>query len=139
MIADIPFNSIKTGDFAQLSKTIAEADVYTFAGVCGDFNPLHVDAEYAKGTPFKQRVAHGMLSASLISAVLGTALPGKNTIYLEQSLKFTAPVFIGDTITAKAEVTEIITEKKLLRLKTEVFNQEGKMVITGEAMVMKRS
>lgn len=139
MIADLPYQSINLGDVAQISKTISEADVYSFAGICGDFNPLHVDAEFAKTTPFKQRVAHGMLSASLISAVLGTALPGKNTIYLEQSLKFTAPVYIGDTITARAEVIEMIEDKKMLRLKTEAFNQEGKTVITGEALVMKKS
>ncbi len=139
MIADIPYSKLKVGDTAEISKTISETDVYNFAGICGDFNPLHVDQEYAAKTPFKKRIAHGMLSASLISALLGTTLPGKNTIYMEQNLKFRAPVFIGDTITARVEVIELITEKNIARLKTEAINQSGDVVIDGQATIMKKT
>ncbi len=138
MIADIAFSELKIGDTAEISKTISESDVYNFAGICGDFNPLHVNHEFAAKTPFKQRVAHGMLSASLISTVLGTTLPGKNTIYLDQTIKFCAPVFIGDTITARVEVIELIAAKNIAKLKTEAFNQSGNMVIEGQATVMKK-
>ena len=86
MIQDVPFDEIQVGQAAQFSKTISEADVYIFAGLCGDFNPLHVNTEFARDSVFKERIVHGMLSASLISTVLGTALPGVNTIYLEQAL-----------------------------------------------------
>lgn len=139
MIADIPYSKLKVGNTAEISKTISETDVYNFAGICGDFNPLHVDQEFAAKTPFKKRIAHGMLSASLISTLLGTTLPGKNTIYMEQSLKFRAPVFIGDTITARVEVIELITEKNIARLKTEAINQSGDVVIDGQATIMKKN
>ena len=104
MVQDISFAEIKVGDKASMSKTVTEFDVYSFAGVTGDFNPVHIDAEFAKTTMFKERIAHGMLSAGFISAVLGTALPGKNTIYMGQELQFKAPVKIGDTVTATVEV-----------------------------------
>ena len=139
MIADVPYASLKVGDSAEMSKTISETDVYNFAGICGDFNPLHVDSEAAARSPFKKRIAHGMLAASLISAVLGTALPGKNTIYIEQNLQFNAPVFIGDTITARVEVIELKPEKNTARLKTEALNQSGKKVIAGHAVIMKKN
>ncbi len=139
MIADISYSALKIGDSAEISKTISETDVYNFAGICGDFNPLHVDHEFAAKSPFKKRIAHGMLSASLISTLLGTALPGKNTIYMEQNLKFRAPVFIGDTITAKVEVIELIKEKYIAKLKTEAVNQAGKIVIDGQATIMKKT
>ncbi len=138
MVNDVPFAEINIGDTAELSKTISESDVYGFAGICGDFNPLHIDQEFAQTTPFKQRVAHGMLSASLISAVLGTALPGKNTVYLGQTLQFTAPVFIGDTVTARVEVLEKRADKGIIKLKTEAFNQSGTLVVRGEATVLKK-
>ena len=137
MIRDIPFAGVQIGDTAQLSKTITEADVYGFAGISMDFNPMHVDREFAQTTRFKQRIAHGMLSASLISAVIGTSLPGRNTIYLGQTIKFTAPVFFGDTLTARVEVIEKREGKNILKLKTDVLNQEGKVVVEGEATVMK--
>jgi 3-hydroxybutyryl-CoA dehydratase len=98
-------------DKAEFAKTISETDIYLYAGVSGDFNPAHINEEYAKETFFKTRIAHGMLSAGFISMVIGTKLPGPGTIYLDQSLKFLAPVRIGDTITAHVEVTEIMTEK----------------------------
>ncbi|MBN2284118.1 MAG: MaoC family dehydratase [Deltaproteobacteria bacterium] len=122
-------------DSAEFTKTVSEADVYLYAGVSGDFNPAHINEDYAKGTFFKARIAHGMLSAGFISAVIGTKLPGPGTIYLDQSLKFLAPVRIGDTITARAEVTEIMVEKNRVRLKTTCTNQDGIMVIEGEAVV----
>jgi len=139
VIADIPYSDLKIGDSAEISKTISEADIYNFAGICGDFNPLHVDEEFASKTPFKKRIAHGMLGASLISTLLGTTLPGKNTIYIEQSLKFKAPVYIGDTITARIEVLELVQEKNIARLKTEAYNQNGEIVIDGQATIMKKT
>ena len=107
---------LSVGQSARFSKTISETDVYLFAGICGDFNPAHVDEEYAKQTYFKTRIAHGMLSGSLISTLVGTMLPGPGSIYMRQELNFLAPVVIGDTITAVAEVIEILPEKKRVRL-----------------------
>jgi 3-hydroxybutyryl-CoA dehydratase len=123
------------GDKAATSRTVTETDVVLFAGITGDLNPAHTDEVWAKKTRFGGRIAHGMLSAGFISAVLGMKLPGPGTIYLSQSLKFTAPVKIGDTITAEVEVVEII-ENKRLRLSTTARNQEGTVVVEGEAMVM---
>lgn len=125
----------KVGDKAATARTVTEADVVLFGGVTGDLNPAHTDEVWAKGTRFGGRIAHGMLSAGYISAVLGMKLPGPGTIYMSQSLKFTAPVRIGDTITAQVEVVEII-ENKRLRLTTTATNQEGKVVLEGEALVM---
>jgi len=120
----------------SIAKTITETDVYLFAGVTGDFNPAHLNAEYAKNTPFGERIAHGMLSASLISTVLGTHLPGPGTIYMGQQVKFLAPVHFGDTITATVEVKELIPEKNRAILRTYCTNQDGKIVVDGEATVM---
>ena len=138
MVQDITFAEIKVGDKASMSKTVTEFDVYTFAGVTGDFNPVHIDAEFAKTTMFKERIAHGMLTAGFISAVLGTALPGKNTIYMGQELQFKAPVKIGDTVTATVEVLEKIEGKNRLVLRTSVTNQAGVLVTDGKATVMKK-
>ncbi|MDD4588112.1 MAG: MaoC family dehydratase [Heliobacteriaceae bacterium] len=138
MALDPKFVDIKVGDKASLSKTVTEHDVYTFAGLSMDFNPVHVNAEFAKNSMFKQRIAHGMISASYISAVLGTTLPGINTIYLGQELSFRAPVFIGDTITATVEVIEKIEAKNRLIFKTTATNQDGKVVTEGKATVMKK-
>ena len=126
---------LELGQQASFSKTVSEFDVYMFAGISGDFNPAHINQAYAEQTAFKTRIAHGMLSAGFISTVLGNQLPGPGTIYISQSMTFLAPVAIGDTITATAEVVEIIAEKKRVRLKTICTNQEGKEVLTGEAMV----
>ncbi|MGC4116285.1 MAG: MaoC family dehydratase [Myxococcales bacterium] len=123
------------GDQATQSRTVTEADVVIFGGVTGDLNPAHFDEAWAKNTRFGGRIAHGMLTAGYISAVLGMKLPGPGTIYMSQTLKFTAPVKIGDTITAKVEVVEII-ENKRMRLATTATNQEGKVVLEGEALVM---
>lgn len=138
MVRDVPFADIPLGEKASMSKTVTEHDVYTFAGVTGDFNPVHIDDQFAKNTMFKGRIAHGMLSAGFISAVLGTALPGSNTIYLGQELQFKAPVRIGDTVTATVEVIEKIEDKKRLILRTTVTNQDGVVVTDGKATVMKK-
>lgn len=129
------FNELNRGDSARFSKTVTEADVVLFAGITGDLNPAHIDEAYAQGTFFKTRIAHGMLSAGFISAVIGTRLPGPGTIYMHQSLDFLAPVSIGDTVTAIVEVIEKMEEKKRVRLKTTCVNQKGTTVLEGEALV----
>lgn len=124
---------LKIGDCASVSKTISESDVYLFAGITGDLNPAHVNEPEAEKGIFKTRVAHGMLAAGLISAVLGTQLPGPGTIYLGQELKFTKPVFFGDTIRAEVTVSEIRAEKNICKLTTVCTNQRGEIVIEGVA------
>ncbi len=138
MVQDIPFAQVKVGDKASMTKTVSEHDVYAFAGVTGDFNPVHVNSEFARQTMFKERIAHGMLSAGFISAVLGTALPGANTIYLGQELSFKAPVKIGDTVTATVECVEKIAEKNRLIFRTTVTNQDGVLVVDGKATMLKK-
>mgnify|MGYP001159202852 CR=1 FL=1 len=125
----------RVGDRASVRRTITEADIVNFAGITGDYNPIHVDEEYAKTTIFGGRIAHGIFSAALISNVLGNKLPGPGCIYLEQTLRFLAPVRIGDTIEAEVEVIEIIEAKRRLRLSTTCKNQDGKIVLNGEALV----
>ncbi len=127
---------LSVGDTAESSKTVSEADVYNFAGVTGDFNPAHINEEYAKKTFFKTRIAHGMLSAGFISAVMGTKLPGPGTIYLKQDLIFKAPVMIGDTITTIVEIIDINKNRNKVYVKTSCINQEGKIVLDGSAVVM---
>ncbi len=136
MITGKTIKEMKIGDAVEFTKTITEADIYMFAGITGDVNPAHLNESYAKKTPFKKRIAHGMLTAGYISAILGNQLPGPGTIYLGQELKFMAPVFIGDTITVRVEVAELLPEKNRVRLKTTCTNQDGKLVLTGEALVM---
>ena len=128
-------NELKIGDVAEFSKTVSESDIYLYAGVTGDFNPAHINEDYAKQTFFKTRIAHGMLSAGFISTVIGNKLPGTGTIYVTQNLSFLAPVRIGDTITARVEIVDIVDEKNRARLKTTCFNQEGTRVLDGEAVV----
>ncbi len=128
-------NEIEVGERAEFSKTISESDIYLFAGVTGDMNPAHINEEYARTTFFKTRIAHGLLPAGFISTVIAMKLPGPGTIYLHQGLNFKAPVRIGDTITARVEVIEIIKEKKHVRLKTTCMNQDGNVVLDGEAVV----
>lgn len=128
-------NELKVGDRAQFAKTVSESDIYLYAGVTGDFNPAHINEEYAKKTFFETRIVHGMLTGGFISTVIGNQLPGYGTIYIRQELNFLAPVRIGDTITAQVEVLEIMTEKKQVKLKTTCFNQEEKTVLDGEAIV----
>ena len=125
------------GDIASISKTISEFDVYSFAGLVGDFNSVHINSVAAKESVFGNRVAHGMLVGSLFSAVLGTKLPGVGTVYLEQDLKFKKPVYFGDTITATVTVSELINESKgIYKLLTNATNQNGECVVDGFAVVM---
>ena len=128
-------DQLKIGDKAQFAKTISESDIYLYAGLTGDFNPAHINTVYAEKTPFKTRIAHGMLLGGFISAVMANQLPGPGTIYISQGLNFLAPVRIGDTITAEVEIVEILAEKKRARIKTTCFNQDGKVVVDGEALV----
>ena len=127
---------MKIGDHASVTKTVSETDVYLFAGITGDLNPAHTNEVAASKTMFKTRIAHGMLGAGFISAVLGMYLPGPGTIYMGQELKFTKPVHIGDTVTATATVEEIILEKNRVILDTTVVNQDGEVVIKCKATVM---
>ena len=129
------FEDLHLGQSASFSKTITEADLVLFSGVSGDFNPVHVNEEYAKTTMFKARIAHGMISAALISSVLGMKLPGPGCIYVSQSLKFKAPVFISDTVKAKVEVTHLIPERKFVTFKTTCWVHQ-KLVVDGEATLL---
>ena len=124
------------GDTAEITKTIEQADVDAFARVTGDHNPVHVDEEFAKSTRFGKRIAHGMLTASLISAVLANKLPGEGSVYLGQTLKFVAPVFPGDEVTARVVVREIREDKPIVKLETICVNQRGEIVVRGEATVL---
>ena len=110
-------------------------DIIRFAEVSGDRNPVHLDDAYAARSPFGRRVAHGFLTGSLISAVIGMELPGPGSIYLGQTMKFLAPVYIGDTVTVRVEVIGVREEKRLVTLRTDCTNQDGKLVLTGEATV----
>jgi 3-hydroxybutyryl-CoA dehydratase len=135
VISGKSIDKLSVGDFAEMAKTVTETDIYLYAGITGDFNPAHVNEEYAKNTFFKTRIAHGMLTAGFISAIIANQLPGPGTIYLKQDLSFLAPVRIGDTITGKVEVLELIPEKNRVRIKTTCSNQEGVVVLTGEGLV----
>ena len=126
---------LSVGQEASLSKTVGEADINGFAEISGDHNPVHIDAAYAATTMFKERIAHGMLSAAYISAVFGMKLPGPGAIYISQTLNFKAPVKIGATVVATVKVVEIIPEKKRARFET-VCTVDGKPVVAGEAVLM---
>ena len=127
---------LSVGQDACFTKTITEHDVYTFAGVTGDLNPAHINEIYARNTRFQGRIAHGMLSAGLISAVIGMQLPGPGTIYLSQDVSFRAPVYIGDTITAVVTVQTLDPVKNRAELETICTNQKGQCVVKGKALVM---
>ncbi len=129
-------SELKVGDKDYFEKTITETDIYLYAGITGDFNPVHVNQIEAEKTMFKERIAHGMLTAGLISTALGTKLPGTGTILLGQELKFTKPVRIGDTIKAEVEVAEIIFEKNRVKLKATCTNQNGEVVVEGIITVL---
>jgi len=124
------------GDSAEITKTIEQDDVDAFADVTGDHNPVHVDEDFAKTTRFGKRIAHGMLTASLISAVLANKLPGEGSVYLGQTLQFVAPVFPGDEITARVTVKEVREDKPIMKLETVCVNQRDEVVIRGEATVL---
>lgn len=128
--------NLKVGDTASLTKTITDADIRAFAELSGDRNPIHLDDEYAATTRFGRRIAHGMLAASLISTVLGTELPGTGTVYLSQNSRFVAPVYPGDTVTARVTVTNIRDDKPIVTLETICENQRGELLIKGEAVVL---
>ena len=129
-------SALKVGDSAEWPRTVTEHDIELFAEATGDFNPVHLDQTYAEKTFFKGRIAHGLLSLGYISTVLGNILPGHGTIYISQEVKFLAPVRIGDTITAKVEVIELIPEKNRARFRTSCVNQDGKLVVDGIAWTM---
>ncbi|MBI9085498.1 MAG: MaoC family dehydratase [Desulfobacterales bacterium] len=126
---------IHPGQFSEFTKTVSESDVYLYAGISGDFNPAHVNQTYAEKTFFKSRIAHGLLSAGFISAAIAGGLPGPGTVYLRQELDFTAPVYMGDTITARVEVIEVNAEKNRVKMKTTCRNQDGEIVIDGYCLV----
>ncbi len=136
-MSELAYEDIKIGAEASLSKTITEVQIADYARLSGDTNPVHLDADYAATSVFGERIAHGMLVAGLISAVLGNQLPGPNSIYLGQDLKFRAPVKIGDTVQAVVTVTEKRDDKRIIELETTVSNQRGEIVIDGTAVVKK--
>jgi 3-hydroxybutyryl-CoA dehydratase len=127
--------TLTVGQTAEFTKTISLADIYAFAAASGDRNPVHLEAAYAETTVFGARIAHGLLVAGLISAVLGTLLPGPGTIYLGQELRFKAPVYVGDTVTARVKVVKLRPEKRIATLSTNCYNQDEKILIEGEAVV----
>jgi 3-hydroxybutyryl-CoA dehydratase len=129
-------DELKVGDSARISQTITETVINDFAKATGDFNPIHLDQTYAEKTRFKGRIAHGALSMGYISSVLANLLPGPGSIYLSQEVKFLAPVRIGDIITARVEVLELIPEKNRVKFKTTCVNQDGEVVVDGTAWIM---
>lgn len=130
------FEELELGQSAEFGKTISSEDVALFAQITGDFNPVHLDEAVAAKSLFGGRIAHGMLTAGLISATLAGKLPGPGSVYLSQTLRFTAPVRIGDTVTARVEVIEMIVQKRRVKLSTVCRNQNGDKVVDGEAIVL---
>ena len=137
-MADIPEvrSAFDLGETARLTKTIVERDIATLAEITGDFNPIHINEEFAHRTRFHGRIAHGIFSAGLISAVLGMKLPGPGAIYLSQRLNYLYPTRIGDTLTAEVEVTKWSMEKNIIHLNTRCFNQDERNVVEGEAVLL---
>ena len=127
---------LQEGDHAELTRVVADDDIASFVDAVGDYNPVHSDPAYAATTIFKTPIAPGIFTAGLISAVIGTTLPGPGAIYLSQSLKFMKPVFAGDTITARVTIAEVIRDRNRIRLQTVCLNQRGEEVLSGEAWVM---
>lgn len=127
---------LKIGDSFSISREVTDELVRKFAEVSGDFNPIHLDDEFAAKTRFGKRIAHGMLSGAFISAVLGNELKGHTVVYLSQTLKFTAPVFIGDTVTTTSTITRIRDDKNIVTLENECTNQNGDTLVKGESMLM---
>jgi 3-hydroxybutyryl-CoA dehydratase len=128
--------NLKVGDTASISRKVTDKDICAFAELTGDHNPVHLDEAFARKTRFGQRIAHGMFGASLISAVLGNELPGTGSIYLSQTLKFLAPVYLGDIVTARVTVTKIRDDKPIVTLECVCENQRGETIIRGEAVVL---
>lgn len=127
---------IEIGDQAAVTKTFSDSDIRSFAEISGDDNPIHLDDDYAAKTRFGKRIVQGILTAGLISSVLGTQLPGPGSVYICQTLNFRAPVFIGDTITSKATVIDVREDKPVITLETTCTNQEGIVVLDGEAVLL---
>ncbi len=127
---------VKIGDSASLTKRFTDEDVRKFAAISGDKNPVHLDEEYAARTQFKKRIVHGMLTAGLISAVLGTKLPGEGSIYLGQTINFRAPVYLDDAITATVTVIKVHERKPIVTLETVCKNQDDVIVLDGEAVLL---
>lgn len=128
--------ALEVGETASLSKTVSDDDIKAFADLTGDHNPVHLDDEFAAKSRFGRRIAHGMLSASLISALLANKLPGEGTVYLSQTLQFIAPVYPGDTVTARVTVTKVREDKPIVTLETICLNQKDETLIKGEAVVL---
>ena len=135
-ITNTPYSEITIGQTAEYSKLIETRDIQLFAAVSGDVNPVHLDAEFAATTQFGECIAHGMLSGAIISAAIAMELPGPGTIYLGQSMRFSLPVKIGDTITVKLEVTDKKDKRRMVTLDCKVYNQHAKLVVSGTADVM---
>jgi len=134
-VQNVPYEELEVGQKANFQRSVTERDIQLFAEVSGDRNPVHLDADYAATTQFKERIAHGMLTGALISAAIATTLPGPGTIYLGQNLSFTRPVKLGDQLTVELEVLEKLPKNRV-RISTTVLNQDGKAVVKGEAEVM---
>lgn len=134
-VTNFTYDALEVGQKASYAKTVEERDIQLFAALSGDRNPVHLDAEYAAGTIFKERIAHGMFSGALISAAIACELPGPGTIYLGQQLKFTRPVKLGDALTVELEILEKLPKNRV-RIATRVFNQNAEQVVDGEAEVL---
>ena len=132
----ITIEDVEVGDSAQVVRRATDEDIASFVDAVGDYNPIHADREYAATTMFKEPIAPGIWTAGLISAVIGTRLPGPGAIYLSQELKFLKPVLFDDVVTARVEVIEVLRERNRMRLRTVCTNQRGEEVLTGEALVM---
>lgn len=135
-LRNFTFDELEVGQTAQFSETLEERHLILFAAVSGDVNPVHLDEEFAQGTQFKGRIAHGMWSASLISAAIATQMPGPGSIYLGQNLSFKRPVKLGDTLTVNLTINEKIDRKKQVVIDCIVKNQSGKVVLSGDARVV---
>lgn len=134
-LSNTPYSALEVGQTATFEKTVEERDIQLFAAMSGDRNPVHLDTEFAAGTPFKERIAHGMFSGALISAAVACTLPGPGTIYVGQTMKFTRPVKLGDTLTVRLEILEKLPKNRV-RIATNVFNQNDEQVVAGEAEVL---
>ncbi|MCY1288393.1 (R)-specific enoyl-CoA hydratase [compost metagenome] len=134
-ITNVPYDALEVGQTASYSKTVEERDIQLFAALSGDHNPVHLDAEYAAGTPFKERIAHGMFSGALISAAVASTLPGPGTIYIGQTMSFTRPVKFGDTLTVRLEILEKLPKFRV-KVATRVFNQNDELVVDGVAEIL---
>lgn len=134
-ISNTPYSALEVGQKASYEKTVDERDIQLFAAMSGDRNPVHLDADYAAGTLFKERIAHGMFSGALISAAVACTLPGPGTIYLGQTMKFTRPVKLGDTLVVRLEILEKLPKNRV-RVATRVYNQNEEIVVDGEAEVL---